>query len=1066
MKNRLSDLIVPWFLCIALLSGAPAFAQVSTANVVGIVEDSTEARIPDASLKLINVLTGTESDSTTSHNGVFLLPGVLPGAYMLQIEREGFATAQVTGLTLNIGDTKNLLIHMRIGSVSETVQIDGAGITLNTADASVSTVVDRKFVANIPLNGRSFQDLISMTSGVLTESPQAIAGQLGANGGSSVNGQRSDANYVMVDGVSANFGTASLTGSRKIPSVGNLAGLTSLQTTQSLASVDAVKEFRVLGSTYSAEYGHALGGQFTFLTRSGTNILHGSFYDNRRYNTADSTDWFSGFLSPLEKYKAVSSTFTPYHENDFGGTLEVPVVIPAVYSGHDRTFLFLSFEQLHAHQPTASLTQYAPSVLMRENATGKMAAILRDFPYPTNEYYPSNQYPLLAPYTFYWTVPGNVRATGIRLDHAFSPKLSTFLRYSGTPSDSQSVNLSSLTATHGYIQTMTFGANAQLSATRSNDFRLGFAKNTTQLNTSISYYYAGLNPSVQASSDLLTALGVPDPTVSSRGVVYIHIPGIGESAIDVDQASSSLRQWNLLDTFSLQAGHHFLRLGIDLRHIVSAVNPAPLSVEADFFDQNSLLNNLASDISITRTQPATPTFREFSSFLQDEWRLSKSLTLSPGLRWEIAPPPHGKDGADAYTLIGSLAFPATLQLAQRGTPLWHTSWLNFAPHLGAAWSADSRPGKEMVVRAGAGVYFDTDNPPAAEAFSAIGFSATAHSENVPVPATATQLNFSTTPSAPYTNTTVFAFPRHLQLPYAFQWNVAVEKALGKNQAMTASWIGASGHRLLQERRMDINRENPDFGEINYFPGGNPSNYESFQLKFQRSISPGVQALASYAWSHSLDYGSTDPAFPLTHGNSVLDVRHNLQAALSWDGRRLSGNWLHRNILGGWGTDGRFMARTGFPVNLMGNIFSDPATGERYYSGVDLIPGRPLYLHGPQYPGGRMVNGGPNVANPAFELPTGSAAGNAPRNLLRDFGDLQVNAAIRREIYLYRRLNLQLRAESFNLFNHPTFGYVDPVLSNALFGQATMLLNQSFGSTGPLYEPGGPRSLQFSVKLHF
>lgn len=284
--------------------------------------------------------------------------------------------------------------------------------------------------------------------------------------------------------------------------------------------------------------------------------------------------------------------------------------------------------------------------------------------------------------------------------------------------------------------------------------------------------------------------------------------------------------------------------------------------------------------------------------------------------------------------------------------------------------------------------------------------------------------------------------------------------------MTASWVGASGHRLLQQRRTDINSENPEFGEINYFPGGIPSNYESLQLKFQRSISPGIQALASYAWSHSLDYGSTDPAFPLTRGNSDLDVRHNLQAALSWDGRRLSGNWLHRNVIGGWGTDGRFTARTGFPVNLMGNLFSDPATGERYYSGVDLIPGRPLYLYGSQYPGGRIFNGGPNVTNPAFGLPAGSAAGNAPRNQLRGFGDFQVNAAIRREIYLYHRLNLQLRAESFNLFNHPTFGYVDPVLSNELFGQATLLLNQSFGSTGPLYEPGGPRSLQFSVKLHF
>jgi len=1062
MTKRTCALTIKWILCIAIMPGAQVFAQVNTANVVGIVEDSTEARIPDATLKLINTLTGTENGSTTSHNGVFLLPGVLPGSYMLEIEREGFATAQVTGLILNMGDTKNLLIHLRIGSVTETVQIDASGVTINTVDASVSTVIDRKFVANIPLNGRSFQDLISMTSGVLTDSPQAIAGQLGANGGLSVNGQRTNANYFMVDGVSANFGTASLTGSRKIPADGSLPGLTALGTTQSLASVDALEEFRILGSNYSAEYGGTLGGQFTLATRSGTNAIHGDLYDSRRYNPPDSIDWFEGRIQPSYYYSSGYTSFIPYHQNDFGGTLGFPIILPSVYDGRERTSLFLSFEQMHVHEPTAFLTQYVPSRQIRKDAPSELQAVLDEFPLSNSN---GQSEPLMDPYIAYFSMPGNVRATSIRLDHAFSPKLQAFLRYSGSPSDSQALNLSSLTSTHGYIQTMTFGAAARLSATRSNDFRLGYASNASQLGTSLSAYYAA-DIYVAPLTNLLTDLGVPDSHASARGQAYIHIPGIGESTIDVDQATSSLRQWNFRDTFSLQAGRHFLRLGIDDRHIVSNVTPAPLSVEADFFDQDSLLNNLASDISITRTQPATPIFNEFSAFLQDEWKVSKSLTLSSGLRWEVDPAPHGKNGADAYTLLGRIASPATLQLAPRGTPLWHTSWFNFAPRLGLAWSANNKPGQEVVVRAGVGVYFDSANLPAAEAFNAIGFSATAHPENVPVPVTAAQLDFSTTPAAPYTNTTVFAFPRHLQLPYTLQWNVAVEKALGRNQTLTASWVGASGQRLLQERRTNINSENPEFGEINYFPGGITSNYQSLQLKFQRSIAPGIQALASYVWAHGLDFGSTDPEFPLTHGNSDLDVRHNLQAALSWDGRKLSGNWLHRNLIGGWGTDGRFTARTGFPVNLMGNLFSDPGTGERYYSGVDLIPGRPLYLHGSEYPGGRIFNGGPAVTNPAFDLPAGSAAGNAPRNLLRGFGDFQVNAAIRREIYIYHRLNLQLRAESFNLFNHPAFGFIDPVLSNALFGQSTLLLNQSFGSAGPLYEPGGPRSLQFSVRLHF
>jgi hypothetical protein len=671
----------------------------------------------------------------------------------------------------------------------------------------------------------------------------------------------------------------------------------------------------------------------------------------------------------------------------------------------------------------------------------------------------------LVPFVDFSPLPSNVSATAIRVDHLFSPKLTGFFRYSDSPSDNQAANLSSLTSTHDFSQTITVGATAQLSALKSNDFRFGYARSTSQLNTSLGNYSSDTSP-IKTLTGLLTDLGVPVASSWARAQAYIHIPGIGESAIDVDQASSALHQWNLRDTLSFQAGHHFMRAGIDERHIVSSVNPAPLSVEADFFDQNSLLNNLASDISITKTDPATPIFSEFAAFLQDEWRMTKSLTLLPGLRWEVAPPPHGEHGADAYTLFGSLASPAGLQLAPRGTPLWRTSWFNLAPRFGVAWAASNEPGKELVIRAGGGVYFSTDNQPAVEAFNAIGFSAIAHSENVPVPVTPTQLSFTTTPSAPYTSSTVFAFPRHLQLPYAWQWNVSINKALGRDQAITASWIGASGHRLLQKQNMNIHSENPEFGEISYFPGGITSNYQSLQLKFQRSIVPGVQALASYAWSHALDYGSTAPQFSLSRGNSDLDVRQNLQAELSWDEHHYSGFWARRLFLGGWGADGRLTARSGFPVNLMGNLFSDSATGDRYWSGVDLVPGRPLNLHGSQYPGGRMFNGGPNATNPAFSLPSGTLAGNAPRNQLRSFGDYQVNVAIRWQIHLYGRFNLQMRGDSFNILNHPDLGFVDPVLSNALFGQATVMLNQSFGSAGPLYEPGGPRSLQFSVRLHF
>jgi hypothetical protein len=262
-------------------------------------------------------------------------------------------------------------------------------------------------------------------------------------------------------------------------------------------------------------------------------------------------------------------------------------------------------------------------------------------------------------------------------------------------------------------------------------------------------------------------------------------------------------------------------------------------------------------------------------------------------------------------------------------------------------------------------------------------------------------------------------------------------------------VGAEGRRLLQEQSRNVNSVNPSFGNISYFPSGLTSNYQSLQLKFQRSMAHGVQALGSYTYAHSGDYGSTDPRFPLKYGNSDLDVRHNVETAVSWDPPNPSKSGMAQLFFAHWGIDGRLMARTGFPITLLGNLFSDPVTGSKYYSGVDLVPNRPLYLPNSQYPGGRILNGGPNTSSPAFSLPNGSAQGDAPRNFIRGFNAMQINLAARREIHLRENLSLQLRTEVFNVTNHPNFGYVDPFLTDALFGQATKMLNQSFGSTGAL-----------------
>ena len=1072
---RSLSLLVLWIAC-------RAFAQFSAATVTGVVQDSSKAGITDAKLKLINTQTGTENDSNTDQEGGFLLPGVIPGTYTLQIERDGFATTQVNGISLNAGTTKNLLIRMKIGAVTETVNVDASGLTLNRTNATVSTVVDRKLIATVPLNGRSLQDLVLLTPGIVTQSPQAatLSGSQ-TQADFSVNGQRAESNSFYVDGASANPLSGLAPGGSRIANAGSIAGSTALGTTQSLVSADALQEFRVLTSTYSAEYGRTPGGQFTFLTRSGTNTLHGSLYDYFRGDPLDAADWFSSMRG--------RATFIPPHytQNNFGATVGAPIVIPGAHHAPGTTFVFASYEGLDLFQPAPQTYQYTPNVcplpFYQYECTippillPPIKAVLNSFPQPGEQIFDAAGYPTgMAPTIIFGTpFPAHVNATSVRVDHNFTPKLSIFVRYGDTPSYAQSNELYSVTASQLNTHTWTVGGSAQFSATRSNEFRLGYLGSTLKAST-IPEQISGDETSPPAGN-LNAALGVPSALnappalarayISASAEAYVHITGVGDSDSNTNQISSSLSQWNLRDTYSLQARNHLFRFGADEQHISSHLAPPPLSILADFFSRDSLENNSTSDLVITSSVPANPVLNVFSLFAEDEWKVSSSLNLSAGLRWDVSPAPKGQHGQDAYTTSGEVNDPATLQLAPRGTPLWHTGWFNFAPRIGAAWQVKNEPGRELIVRAGGGVFFDTAIQPALRAFNGIGFTSYAHYLDAPVPARASQINFSTAVQAPYTNQEVFSFSPHLQLPYSWQWNIGAEQGLGKNQSIILSYVGANGRRLLEEQRRNVNALNRDFQDVSYFPSGLTSSFESLQAEFQRSMYPGIEVLASYTWAHSFDYGTTDPFYPLVRGNSNLDVRQNLEAAVSWSSPTARHRFLSMKRLSeGWGLDGRLIARTGFPVNLLGNFSFDPVTGRPDYSGVDLIPGRPLYLHGSQYPGRRMFNGGLNALDPALALPDGPAPGDAARNLLRGFPEVQGNFGIRQTYQLRERLNMQLKIEAFNVFNHPNFGYIDPSFSDLLFGQSTKMLDQSFGNAGALYNQGGPRALQVSVKATF
>jgi hypothetical protein len=1023
--------------------GLSSFASAQNAQLQGQVTDTSGALVAKAVIRVVNQQTGTERKVETNSSGQYSVPGLDPSVYRIFVQASGFSTAVSTPIALNVTQNALLNFKLEVGAASESVTVDGSGTSINTIDATVGTVVDRKFVANIPLNGRSFQDLISMTPGVVTQSPQA-GSSLGFNGDFSVNGQRTESNNYMVDGVSGNVGAGNGFGQAQNGTGGALGGSTALGTTQSLVSVDALQEFRVQSSTYSAEYGNSPGGQFSLLTRSGTNSLHGSVFDYLRNNFFDANDWFNDYYGKP----------TPaLRQNDFGGTVGGPIWIPRLYDGRNRTFFFFSYEGLRLTQPTAATIQYVPDLSMRQQASSALQPILNAYPLPNGIDYGTSANPSLAQFIAPFSLPSSIDSTSFRIDQTFTPKLAVFFRYSTTPSSTSSRPFFARQTFQSNTQTYTLGATSQLSSNVNNEFRLGYGGNDATVKGAVDSFGGGTPVNLAAA---MGAVGIP----TAYPVMYFNFAGIGTSDFAIPDSGNANRQWNLIDNFSLSLGRHQIKVGGDYRRIRSTLQPSYAEVFAYFASPAAILNNAPDESEVARFKSATPIFNDTALFAQDEWHVSSRINVSMGVRWEVNPPPTEASGNNAYTLSGDIGNPSSLSLAPQGTPLWKTAWYNFAPRLGAAWTVHDRTGWETVLRGGGGVFYDTLNRVGALGYGGLGFIAFKLYSGASIPYTLDQLTFPITVTPPYTGASIYVFPTHLQLPYTLEWNTSLQQALGKQQSLTITYVGAAGRRLIGEQQRSLSALNQTFSNVYYFPGGLNSNYEALQVQFQRSIAHGVQALTSYTWSHSLDLGSADRALPLQRGDSDFDVRNSFQGGLTWDLPLVNGNRILGAFLDNWGVDGRLIARGAFPVPLQGSSYVNPADGTVTYMGLNVAANQPLYLHGAQYPGGKAINPA------AFSLPVTGVAGNAPRNFVRGFGEAQINLAARREFHLHEGLRMQFRAETFNLLNHPNFGLVDPTYTDATFGQATQMLNQSLGTVAAQYQQGGARSMQFALKVLF
>ncbi len=899
-----------------LIGILPARAQSSTATLSGIVLDPNDAVVPDVGVAVTNVDTKLRRNVSTDKAGYFVVPLLSPGHYSLTAQRQGFATVEVSDIVLRVNDQLALKIRLKVGQISESVTIEGASL-IQTESAAVSTVVDHQFVENLPLNGRSFGSLIELTPGtVLTRSGE---GQF------SVNGQRANANYFTVDGVSANFGNLDfqrLAGT--IPALNVLGGL------NNLGSVDALQEFRVQTSTYAAEFGRMPGAQVSVITRSGTNQFHGNVFDYFRNDALDANDWFANSRRQPKP---------PLRQNDFGGVIGGPVL-------RNKTFFFFSYEGLRLRQPQFVITE-SPTLAVRNASPLQLKPFLDAFPIPNGKDLGGGFAELSAGYSN----PSTLNATSIRIDHRASSKVNLFGRFNYAPSENIQRNpgsLNQLTTSRQNATTLTLGSTQIISSRTSNNFRVNYSRSTGAGFGSLDHF-AGADPPTDSM--------MFPPSTDHRESAFSFRVGPAAYAVGLSEVSSSQRQLNVVDDFLITAGSHQLKFGIDYRRLApssSEYGDNGFVIRIFYPDTNAVVSNSPDFVDVEAIPTRFPLFTNLSAYAQDTWKATPWLTLAYGLRWEVNTPPKDRRGNDAFTVLG-LNDPATMTLAPLGTPLWETTYNNFAPRIGVAYQLSRARGREMVLRGGFGTFFDVGTGPASAGIEGHQFPYFRMQTFQTFPFDFNQIsippvNFHPTP--PYDSLVVF--DPHFKLPRTYEWNVSGEQSLGSNQSITVSYVGAAGRRLLRE---EVVRgpalPNPDFTRLAVVRNAATSDYDALQLQFQRRLSRGLQTLASYTWSHSIDIASSDSGITLPttkidpkidRGSSDFDVCHAVSAAVTYDIPTLPVNQFAKVLLRDWSVDAIYRARTATPVDLFTTrvLFGVGAVGAR----PDLVPGVPLYLHDP------------------------------------------------------------------------------------------------------------------------
>jgi hypothetical protein len=1001
-----------YLVILARSSSAQSYSHLS-----GVILDASLASVPGALVTVVNEDTGLRRVTTSQPDGSYAVSSLQPGVYKITVRTPGFRTMIRFGVKLTESQPARVDFKLVIGSVQETITVEGSAPLFNTEQASVETVVGRDEVDHLPLDGSGLLGLIGLVPGaVVTPATRGEAGQF------TVDGQRPNTHYFTVDGASANTGVSG-GGSPAEATGGALPGMTAFGSLDSLLTPDALQEMRVQTSTSTPQFGRMPGAQVSLTSRSGSNEFHGSLLYGFRNEALDANDWFANRHGDPR---------APLRLQDYSGGLGGPL-------WRNHTFFFISYEGMRLQQPFVWV-QPVPNLAARTNSFAWANPLLSLFPVPNGPDLGDG----LALWTGSTSRPSRLDTGAVRLDHTFTSWLTGFARYNEAPSSSQ-FGTSPVDTLDLGSRAITVGFDVRAKPNLFVDLRLNYSLATA---TSV-WNQPG---STANSCDL-------EPTTFQflhvEGVcnylVRLSIAGVGQ-VVSGSEGVRTQTQFQVTPAANWNIGNHAIRFGADYRRLAPARTDATGNIYVFVDTVQDLTGGSSNFFSSCGTQQlpcatspqfASAILREASLFIEDTWHVSRRLTATYGLRWEISPPPTPGRGTTA-----SFFDIATQAVAGARQSLWQRTNLDFAPRVGIAFQPTE--GGRTVIRAGFGVYYDSSLSLAGDLVSGGPLTVTAFSSSSGV--VNTHLNFGFTPQ--------------LRLPAVKQWNVSVERALSNHDVVSLGYVGSAGSDLI---RREVSTPAPT-QILAIATNDGLSIYHALQAQYRRRLSHGLEGLVSYAWSHSIDNSSTDSglyAFNSTssitqdRASSDFDVRQSFSAGFTYALPHSIRNVLLRD----WELDGTFRARSGFPINVLDSDEFQGITYQDIYR-PNLIGGVPVWISDPSAPGGRSLNPA------AFQAAPFGTQGNLGRNAITGFGMSQLDLSLQRDFLVTEHRSLQLRMEAYNALNHPNFADPIPFLASPLFGQSNSMLNLMLGTgspgsgLAPIFQAGGARSLRIVLRFRF